>query len=116
MLFRSTKAGVAVQGDGELLDSLAAGKVKLETLKKDDLPTDLQKLDDKQLKAEIEKKQAARAAMQAEIQKLSQQRDDYIAKEKQRLAAGGKADSFDEKIADAIHAEAAKKGIQYAAK
>jgi Mg-chelatase subunit ChlD len=111
----NAKAGVAVLGDGELLDSLAAGKVKLETLKKDDLPPDLQRLDDKQLKAEIKTKQAARSALQAEIQKLSQQREDYIAREKKRLAAGGKADSFDEKIADVIHAEAAKKGIQYAA-
>ena len=111
----NAKSGVAVQGEGELLDSLAAGKVKLETLKKDQLPSDLQKLDDIQLKAEIAKKQAARSAMQAEIQKLSKERDDYIAQEKKRLATGGKVDSFDQKLADMIHAEAAKKGIQYAA-
>ncbi len=111
----NAKAGVAVQGDGELLDSLAAGKVKLETLKKDDLPTDLQKLDDEQLKSEIAKKQAARTAMQTEIQKLSKERDDYIASEKKRLATSGKPDSFDQKISDAIHAEAAKKGIHFAA-
>ena len=111
----NARAGVAVQGDGELLDSLASGKVKLETLKKDELPPDLQKLDDKQLKAEIAKKQAARTAMQSEIQKLSKDRDDYISKEKKRLATGGKQDSFDQKLADMIHAEAAKKGIKYGA-
>ena len=104
-----------MQGDGELLDSLAAGKVKLETLQKDELPPDLQKLSNDQLKAEIAKKQAARTATQAEIQKLSKERDNYLAQEKKRLATGGKADSFDQKIADAIHAQAAKKGIQYAA-
>src|ERR1039457_4490585 len=59
----NAKSGVAVQGDGELLDSLAAGKVQLAALKKDELPPELQKLDDQQLKAEIAKKQAARAAM-----------------------------------------------------
>jgi len=111
----NAKSGVAVQGEGELLDSLAAGKVKLDTLKKDELPPDLQKLNNDQLKAEIAKKQAARTATQAEIQKLSKERDNYIAQEKKRLATGGKADSFDQKIADAIHAQAAKKGIQYAA-
>jgi Mg-chelatase subunit ChlD len=110
----NAKSGVAVQGDGELLDSLAAGKVKLESLNKDELPPELQKLDDQQLKAEIAKKQAARTAMQAEIQKLSKERDDYIAQEKKRLAAGGKQDSFDQKLADIIHTEAAKKGIRYA--
>ena len=76
---------------------------------------DLQKIDAKQLKAEIAKKQAARSAMQAEIQKLSKERDDYIAQEKKRLATVGKVDSFDQKLADMIHAEAAKKGIRYAA-
>jgi Mg-chelatase subunit ChlD len=109
------KSGVAVQGDGELLDALANNKVKLEALKKDALPPELQKLDAKQLKAEIEKRQAARADVEAQIQKLSQQRDDYIAQERKRLAAGGKTDSFDQTIADAIHAEAAKKGIHYSA-
>lgn len=78
------------------------------------MPPDLQKLNDEQLKAEIQKKQAERSAMQAEIQKLSKERDDYIAQEKKRLATGGKLDSFDQKIADVIHAEAAKKGIRYA--
>ena len=111
----NVKSGVAVQGDGELLDSLAVGKVKLETVKKDELPPELQKLNGQQLQAEIKKRQAARSAVEAEIQKLSKERDNYIAQEKKRLAAGGKSDSFDQKIADAIHAEAAKKGIKYAA-
>ena len=111
----NAKSGVAVQGEGELLDSLAAGKVRLETLKKDDLPADLQKLDDKELKAEIAKRQAARSVVEAEIQKLSRERDDYIAQEKKRLAAGGKADSFDQKVADMIYSEAAKKGIGFTA-
>ena len=110
----NAKFNVAVQGDGELLDALNSGKVKLETVKKSDLPTDLQKLDDKQLKAEIEKRQAARAKIETEIQKVSKEREDYIAQEKKRLATGGKADSFDQTISEAIHAEAAKKGIQFA--
>jgi len=109
----NAKAGVAVQGEGELLDSLASGKVKLESVKKDQLPAELQKLDEKQLKAEIESKQKERSELQTQIEKLSKQRDDYLTQEQQRLAAGGKADSFDQKAADMIHAEAAKKGIQY---
>src|SRR6266436_6072866 len=56
--------GVAVQGDGELLDSLNCGKLKLESLNKADLPADLQNLDDKDLKAEIDRKQKDRADIQ----------------------------------------------------
>ena len=54
--------------------------------------------------------------MQAQIQKLSQERDQYIALEQKRLAATGKADSFDEKVNAAIRTQAAKKGIDYSVK
>jgi len=110
----NARYGVAVQGEGELLDSLSSGKVKLTELKKDQLPAEWQKLDDAELKAKIEKQQKERAQLQAQIVKLSKDRDDFIAKERQRLAAGGKADSFDQKVAQAIRAQAAKKGIEYA--
>jgi hypothetical protein len=107
----NARYGVAVQGEGELLDSLSSGKVKLTELKKDQLPADWQKLDDAELKAKIEKQQEERAELQAQIVKLSKDRDDYIAKERKRQAAGG--NSFDEKVAQAIRTQAAKKGIEY---
>jgi Mg-chelatase subunit ChlD len=109
----NARYGVAVQGEGELLDSLSKGKVKLTELKKDQLPAEWQKLSDAELKAKVEKQQKERGELQAQIAKLSKDRDDYIAKERQRLAAGGKADSFDEKVAHAIRTQAAKKGIEY---
>jgi Mg-chelatase subunit ChlD len=112
LLFNAS-LGVAVQGDGELLDSLAHGKVKWESLKKDQLPTELQKLSAADLKAEIGKRQKERSELQAKVQKLSKERQDYIDAERKRQAAAGKADSFDEKVAQAIRAQAAKKGIQY---
>ena len=110
----NARYGVAVQGEGELLDSLSSGKVKLTELKKDQLPAEWQKLSNAELKAKIEKQQKERADLQAQIVKLSKERDDYIAKERQRLAASGKADSFDEKVAQTIRTQAAKKGIEYA--
>jgi len=51
----SARYGVATQGEGELLDSLSTGKLKLTELKNDQLPTEWQKLDDAELKAKIEK-------------------------------------------------------------
>ena len=44
---------------------------------------------------------------------LSQDRQDYIDAERKRQATAGKADSFDEKVAQAIRAQAAKKEINY---
>jgi hypothetical protein len=109
----NARSGVAVQGEGELLDGLSSGKVKLESLQKDNLPAELQKLDSAELKAEIGKKQKERAAVQEQIQKLSKQREEYIAAERNRQAEQGKGDSFDEKVAASIRAQAARKGIEY---
>ena len=112
----NARLGVAVQGEGELLDSLHSGKVKLESLKKDQLPTEFQKMDDKELKAAIEKKQEERAELQARIQKLSKEREEFLVVARKRLAESGKGDSFDEKVAASIRTEAARKGIEYGPK
>jgi hypothetical protein len=109
----NARSGVAVQGEGELLDGLSSGKVKLESLKKDQLPPELQKLGSDELRAEIGKKQQERAALQQQIQKLSKEREEYITAERKRQAAQGKGDSFDEKVAASIRAQAARKGIEY---
>jgi len=109
----NAKFGVAVQGEGELLDALAGGKVKLAEVKKDELPADWRDLGDADLRARIELKQKERAALQARIQQLSRERDNYVAAERKKLAASGKGDAFDLKVADTIRAQAAKKGIDY---
>ena len=109
----NSRAGVAVQGEGELLDGLGSGKVKLESLDQDKLPAELQKLDREELKVAIGKKQKERAELQARIQKLTQERDNYVAVERKRQAEQGKGDTFDEKVAASIRAEAARKGIEY---
>ena len=106
-------SGVAVQGDGELLDALASGKAKLETLAKDQLPEDLKQLDSPALKAELAKRQTERADLQQRIQKLNQERERYLAQERQRLAEAGKGESFDEQVAATVRAQAARKGITY---
>jgi hypothetical protein len=109
----NARAGVAVQGEGELLDSLNNGKVKLESVEKDQLPAELQQLDKEALKAELGKKQKERAELQARIQKLAQEREQFIGAERRRQAEQGKGDSFDEQVAASIRTEAARKGIEY---
>jgi hypothetical protein len=109
----NTKSGVAVQGDGELLDTLASGRLKIAAVKKDELPADWQKFDEGELKAEVEKKQKEREMLQARIVKLNQQRDEYLVAERKKLAASAKADGFDEQVAATIRAQAARKGISY---
>jgi len=107
------KAGVAVQGEGELLDALAGGKLKLAEVKKEQLPPELQKLSEAELKAALERKQKERAELQVQITKLNKEREGYLAQERQRIAASSKADSFDEKVAQTLRAQAARTGIAY---
>ena len=107
----NARYGVAVQGEGELLDSLSAGRVKLAEVSQTDLPPELQKLDSAALKAEIDKKQKERSELQTRIQKLSEERAAYLETERKRHQ--GKMDSFDEKVAASIREQAAKKGIVY---
>ncbi len=106
-------SGKAVQGEGELIDGLNSGELKLESLKKDDLPEELQKMSKEELKAHIEKQQQKRAELQGRLKTLSEKREAYIRDEMKKLADSGKGDAFDEQVARTIRSQAAKKGISY---
>jgi hypothetical protein len=109
----NARYGLAVQGDGDLLRDLSAGAVTLERLDRAQLPEELKTLSQAELKSALDQKQKERAELQARIQKLSKDREQYLAAERRKAAEKGKADSFDEKVAGFIQAQAAKKGIQY---
>jgi Mg-chelatase subunit ChlD len=109
----NSRSGKAVQGGGELLDAVARGAVKVDSIQKDKLPTELQKLNAEELKSYVDKQQKQRAELQSQVRDLNQKRQAYIDAEKQRLAAKGSSDAFDSKVAEMIRAQAAKKGIDY---
>jgi Mg-chelatase subunit ChlD len=107
----NSSSGKTVQGQGELLDALAAGEMKFTDIKKDQLPSDWQTLTDAELQTRITARQKERAEIQAEITKLNQARDKYLDTERKKLPAKG--DSFDSQVADTIRSQAARKGITY---
>ncbi len=111
----NAKTGRTVQGSGELLDALASGRADLKTLKKDDLPPDLQKLDDAELKKEIARRRDQRARLQSEIASLSRERESFLREETKRLAqrSGGGRDAFDATVSATLRKAAARKGIRY---
>src|SRR5262249_25649015 len=65
----------------DLLDQVKGGKVKLEGLKKDELPDELKKLDLAGQKAYLEKLDKRRGELSKEALELDKKRTDYIAKE-----------------------------------
>jgi hypothetical protein len=103
-----------VQGAGELLDALANNELKLESIDQKQLPPEFQKLTREEMETRIAKTRQDRAVVQKEIDELAKKRDAYLQAENKRLAAAGKGDGFDEKVAQTIRQQAEKKGINYA--
>jgi Mg-chelatase subunit ChlD len=103
----------SVQGTGELLDALANNELKLASIDKKNLPPEFQELTREEMEARIARTREERANVQKEIDEVSKKRDAYIQAENKRLAAEGKGDSFDEKIAETIRRQAEEKGISY---
>jgi Mg-chelatase subunit ChlD len=109
----NSKTGKAVQGRGELIDALNDNTLKLEEIDQKQLPAELQKLDRSDLQKRIAKARDERADLQKQIVQLSKKREAYIQSENKRLATEGRGDAFDQKVAETLHAQAAKKGISY---
>lgn len=102
-----------IGGENDLVELLIDGAVEMSAIENDKLPEDLQKLSPDKQKTELEKRIAARKEAQAKIDELVKQRSEYIEKERTRLAAEGKTDSFDSNVKEMIRTQAAAKGINY---
>ena len=95
---------------GDLLQSLENGSVKLEAVKEEDLPNELQKLSPAERKREIERRLEERRKLRAEIVSLSKQRDEFLAAERKKRAGG--AGGFDAAVATALKNQMTRKGIK----
>ena len=96
--------------DGDLLQSVENGTVKVDALKPSELPDDLRKLSPEARKQEIAKRLSQRSALRAKIVAIAKKRDAYLAAA-QRKRSGGKATGFDAAVAAALRKEMARKGI-----
>ena len=96
---------------GDLLQDIENGSTKLDAVKSEDLPSDLQKLSAEERAKEIEKRLAERKEIRKQILSLSKQRTEYIAAE-QRKRNGGVHNGFDVAVSGALRHQLAKKGIK----
>ena len=96
---------------GDLLQDIENGSAKLESVKDEDLPSELQKLSVEERTKEIEKRLAERSEIRKQILDLSRQRADYIATE-QKKGKGGAQNGFDAAVSAALRQQLAKKGIK----
>jgi Mg-chelatase subunit ChlD len=94
---------------GDLLQSLENGTVKLEDVKIEEMPEELRNLSPAERKQEVEKRQAQRRQIRAEITQLSKDRAEFIKNERTK---SGVRNSFDSVVAEALKAQLAAKGFK----
>ena len=105
-------SGKTLGGRQELVQDLADGKVELDELEEDELPPELQALPADKRQAFVEEKASERKALQAQINEIAEKRAEFMRAELERLG-GGERDAFDEKVIEALRAQAARVGIRY---
>ena len=96
---------------GDLLQNLENGSAKLDSIKEEDLPSDLRNLAPEARKQEVEKRLAERRDVRARIVSLAKQRDEFIAAER-RKQNGSKETGFDAAVATALKEQLSRKGIK----
>jgi hypothetical protein len=104
--------GAVVTGAKDLVDVAASGG-SVASIAPEALPEPVRALPAPKRQAYVEEQLATRKRLQARIAQVAKERDAYLAKAEAKLRADGKADAFDQKVSDAIKAQAAKKGIDY---
>jgi Mg-chelatase subunit ChlD len=103
------KAVNSYQYAGDLVQDVENATVKIEDIKTENLPEDLQKLSVAERRKAIEKRIAERKTIRAEIVTLSKQRDEFIAAERKKKGA---SNGFDTAVAAALKEQLLKKGIK----
>jgi Mg-chelatase subunit ChlD len=95
----------------DLLDSVKQNKVKLEGLKKEELPEVMQKMTLEEQKKFLDEIDAKRTALCKEAVDLDKKRTEFIAKKQAELS--GKKDSFDDQVLEILRKQARKGNIEY---
>jgi hypothetical protein len=95
-----------------LADNIKQGKVKLEDLKKEELPEQLRGLTLKEQKEYLAKLDRKREGLNKEALELDKKRTEFIAR-KQAEAASKDRNSFDNRVLEVLRTQARKNGIDY---
>ena len=97
----------------DLLVNIKAKKVKLEELKKDELPPELQKLTLKEQKTYLEKIDKERQQLTQKAGELAKKRAAFIAQKQAEQTKNAGRDSFDNQVLQVLQRQAARVQIRY---
>jgi hypothetical protein len=111
-VFNVAAGGRANQlGKNELVNAIASGEVKLDEIDAEELPEALKPMAPTEQQEYLAGLVGERSELQQQIKGLSTDRDDYLAKKVEE--AGGLKDSLDQKLFEAVKAQAGKVGLEY---
>ena len=91
-----------VDGDGDLVQSLASGKIDYDKIEDKKLSPKLKKMSAKDREKYLKEQVAKRQELQKRLEELLIKRRDYVSTEKEKLKKAGKADGFDAKVSEII--------------
>jgi Mg-chelatase subunit ChlD len=101
----------AAYDDSDLIQGIENGTVKLDALKTDELPDELQKLSAEERKKVVADKIEERKKIRLQILELSKKRDAFIREERKKQSAKNPT-GFDEAVSAALKAQIARKGLK----
>jgi hypothetical protein len=112
---RSVSKGNAVYCNDawDLVDAIKNGKCKLEEVKTEDLPADLQKLDAAGRKAKVAEAAKQREEIQAKIGRLNREREAFLTAERKKQATQQREETLDQVICRTIRAQAAQQNFKF---
>jgi hypothetical protein len=94
----------------DLVDACKKDGVKIESVREEELPKELRDLKPGERQSYIDQKAAERAKLQAEIKKLNEAREAFIAAKAKETGAD---DTLDRAIVTAVREQAARKAIEF---
>ncbi len=101
----------AAYDDSDLVQAVENGKVKLESIKTEELPDELQKLTPEARQKMVDEKIAERKKIREQIVELSKKRDAYIAEVQKKQADASKS-GFDSAVSDALKAQISRRVVK----
>jgi len=105
------KASASYQNSSwDLVDAAKDEKFEVSKVKSEELPAEMQKMNVTERKAFIDKKAKERCELQANIQKLTADRDQYVA---QRTKEAATTDTLDTAVISAVREQGAKRNLVF---
>ncbi|HYV34103.1 MAG TPA: vWA domain-containing protein [Gemmataceae bacterium] len=97
----------------DLLQNIKDGKVKLEDIKKDELPAEMRKMTLAERKTYLEKIDKQRLELNAKAKELDKKRSAYVAQKQKEQAKDAKMESFDGQVLQLLQQQATRIQVDY---